>query len=335
MQNFFDSHPSGAAPISEEGGGGADGRQQAGPFEPEKNGLMETLRDYEYFSGFYPAGLRELRARVRAACDRLDYQGSLIYDEFPDRTAIERICREIAQSITGEKTETGNGAGAEKETQNGNILPFPENRCCGPEAQEEPDGKGAGGLRAASAQRDEMVETYELPRYGAGRHSWRGSFGDGLSPYSGTVITGNPGTYGQSRAGQDNFSGRPVSEVTLHTMETEEREKAGREEPVRAENLNRGRRPVGPPPPNRPWGPPPPNRPWGPPPPNRPWGPPPPNRPWGPPPDRPWGPPPPDRPWGPPPSRPGKREEAELSDIIMLLLLGEVQHRRCLHRNCG
>ena len=79
MQNFFDSRPSGSAPISEESGGGAGGQQQAGSFEPKENGLMETLRDYEYFSGFYPAGLRELRARVREACDRLDYQLSLIH----------------------------------------------------------------------------------------------------------------------------------------------------------------------------------------------------------------------------------------------------------------
>ena len=185
--------------------------------------------------------------------------------------------------------------------------------------------------RAASAQRDEMLETYELPRYGAGQKPLLSSFDASLSPYSGTVITGNPGTYGRGKTGQDNFSGTAVSEAPLHTMETERGEESRQEESVRAENLNRGRRPWGPPPPpNRPGGPPPPNRPSGPPPPpNRPWGPPPPpNRPWGPP-------PPPDRPWGPPPSQPGKRGEVELSDIIMLLLLGDVQHRRCLHRNCG
>ena len=351
MQNFFDSRPSGSAPISEESGGGADGQQQAGPFEPKENGLMETLRDYEYFSGFYPAGLRELRARVREACDRLDYQGSLIYDEFPDRVAIERICRDIAQSIAGENTVTEEYRDSGEEPKNGNILSFPENRGYGSEKQETQDDKREGrGLRAASAQRDEMLETYELPRYGAGQKPLLSSFDASLSPYSGTVITGNPGTYGRGKTGQDNFSGTAVSEVPLHTMETERGEESRQEESVRAEKLNRGRRPWGPPPPpNRPWGPPPPNRPWGPPPPpNRPWGPPPPNRPWGPPPppnrpwgpppppNRPWGPPPPpDRPWGPPPSQPGKRGEVELSDIIMLLLLGDVQHRRCLHRNCG
>ena len=120
--------------------------------------------------------------------------------------------------------------------------------------------------------------------------------------------------------------------------------------PSQIEAMNWGppsgnRPPSGPPP----WGPPPGNRPpggpppWGPPPGNRPpggpppWGPPPGNRPPGGPP--PWGPPPGNRPpggpppWGPPPGNPPSGGGL-VSDIVKVLLMNELQRRRCRTGRC-
>ena len=41
---------------------------------------------------------RFLRHRlVEAECDRMDYRGSMMYDEFPDRLMMEHTCRNIAR----------------------------------------------------------------------------------------------------------------------------------------------------------------------------------------------------------------------------------------------
>ncbi len=46
--------------------------------------------EVDYFKGLYPAAVRFCEQLVEELCDRLDYKGSPIYDEYPDR---ETICR--------------------------------------------------------------------------------------------------------------------------------------------------------------------------------------------------------------------------------------------------
>lgn len=70
---------------------------------PPKTGLSETIRDFEYFSMLCPGKLRGIQAEVKAVCDRLDYQGSPIYDEYPDRVAMEQLSRRIARRVSEEE----------------------------------------------------------------------------------------------------------------------------------------------------------------------------------------------------------------------------------------
>lgn len=77
---------------------------------PPDTGLSETIRDFEYFSMLCPGKLRGIQTEVRAACDRLDYKGSPIYDEYPDRTAMEQISREIARRVSEGLSEPGDSA---------------------------------------------------------------------------------------------------------------------------------------------------------------------------------------------------------------------------------
>ena len=39
---------------------------------------------------------------VEAECDRMDYRGSMMYDEFPDRLMMEHTCRNIARQYSRE-----------------------------------------------------------------------------------------------------------------------------------------------------------------------------------------------------------------------------------------
>ena len=52
--------------------------------------------DRRLMESYYPRRAGLLKALDTDECDRLEYEGSFIYDEYPDRRNIERICREIS-----------------------------------------------------------------------------------------------------------------------------------------------------------------------------------------------------------------------------------------------
>ncbi len=51
--------------------------------------------DIEYLSSLYPAKVKELRHLVEKECDRMDYKGSMMYDECPDKIMFLKKCDEI------------------------------------------------------------------------------------------------------------------------------------------------------------------------------------------------------------------------------------------------
>ena len=48
---------------------------------------------------YYPRNAAMVQSYIEDACDRLDYEGSFIYDEYPDKQEIERVCRGICEKI--------------------------------------------------------------------------------------------------------------------------------------------------------------------------------------------------------------------------------------------
>lgn len=74
---------------------------------PTDTGLSETLRDFEYFSMLCPGKLRRIQSEAEAVCDRLDYRGSPIYDEYPDRIAMEQLSRGIVRRVSEHSPESG------------------------------------------------------------------------------------------------------------------------------------------------------------------------------------------------------------------------------------
>lgn len=61
--------------------------------------MQETERDFEYFKSLYPASVKKYQTAVETACDRMEYEGSPMYDEYPDRTMVDRMCRRICREI--------------------------------------------------------------------------------------------------------------------------------------------------------------------------------------------------------------------------------------------
>lgn len=49
------------------------------------------MRDFEYFKSLYPQEAKRLQLFVEAVVDEVDYEGSPIYDAYPDRLFVEQL----------------------------------------------------------------------------------------------------------------------------------------------------------------------------------------------------------------------------------------------------
>ena len=65
----------------------------------------DAMRDLEYLQQLYPLEVRYFQKRVGEILDRMDYEGSIIYDEYPDRYGLERLLESIWIIIKNEELE--------------------------------------------------------------------------------------------------------------------------------------------------------------------------------------------------------------------------------------
>ena len=66
---------------------------------------METERDLQYLQQMYPADAKRMQKKVEEELDKLEYEGSMMYDEYPDRAAMLLICDRIEKALAGEDAE--------------------------------------------------------------------------------------------------------------------------------------------------------------------------------------------------------------------------------------
>ncbi len=84
------------------------------PFYMSYPGIMsprqeaEALRDLEYLQQLYPDDVKRCRRRVAEILDRSDYEGSMIYDEYPDKYSLQRLAAAICRIL---EKEEGNSPG--------------------------------------------------------------------------------------------------------------------------------------------------------------------------------------------------------------------------------
>lgn len=52
-------------------------------------------RDYDYMKSIYPDTARRLIPFIEEECDRMEYEGSMMYDEYPDKLQLRLMCRRI------------------------------------------------------------------------------------------------------------------------------------------------------------------------------------------------------------------------------------------------
>ena len=75
-------------------------------------------RDVDYMKSIYPMSAKKILPYVEEECDRMEYEGSMIYDEYPDRLFLYMMAgriydrmkegekKEIAMEIEKEQVET-------------------------------------------------------------------------------------------------------------------------------------------------------------------------------------------------------------------------------------
>lgn len=63
---------------------------------------MEYEKDMDRMKELYPREVKQILECVEDECDRMEYEGSLMFDEYPDRMMLERITNRIYQNVTGE-----------------------------------------------------------------------------------------------------------------------------------------------------------------------------------------------------------------------------------------
>ena len=61
------------------------------------------LQDMEYFQQPYPNEVKQYMRKVAETLDKFDYEGSMIYDEYPDRYSLQRLARTIVQILKREE----------------------------------------------------------------------------------------------------------------------------------------------------------------------------------------------------------------------------------------
>ena len=62
-----------------------------------------VTRDLEYLQQMYPSQAKKYQKIIAETLDRIDYEGSMIYDEYPDKWQIYRLTQIIVDKIR--KTE--------------------------------------------------------------------------------------------------------------------------------------------------------------------------------------------------------------------------------------
>ena len=65
--------------------------------------------DFEYMKSLYPDAPKRILPYIEEECDRMEYENSMVYDEYPDKLQLGLMCGRACRNI--EKNEKGMGEG--------------------------------------------------------------------------------------------------------------------------------------------------------------------------------------------------------------------------------
>lgn len=65
----------------------------------------DSMKDLEYLQQMYPREVKRYQQRVAQMLDKMDYDGSMIYDEYPDKFGVERMASSMLEVIRREEMQ--------------------------------------------------------------------------------------------------------------------------------------------------------------------------------------------------------------------------------------
>ena len=77
---------------------------------------MEDEMDTKRLRELYPLMARRLQPYVEEVCTRLEYPGSMMYDEYPDQLSLLRKAKEVWEGARAKGTGMGAAAGFDRRT---------------------------------------------------------------------------------------------------------------------------------------------------------------------------------------------------------------------------
>ncbi len=92
-----------------------------GYLRPEQESAI--LRDLEYFQQTYPGEIKRYQKKIAEILDKLDYEGSMIYDEYPDGYTIQRLARTVTDIFRKEEEKTQGDIADEKKEPELSVNP--------------------------------------------------------------------------------------------------------------------------------------------------------------------------------------------------------------------
>lgn len=73
------------------------------------------MRDLEYLQQMYPSQAKRYQKRIAEILDKLDHEGSMIYDEYPDKLLLYKLTQDVVRVIGQEQSAAGEMAAGESE----------------------------------------------------------------------------------------------------------------------------------------------------------------------------------------------------------------------------
>lgn len=64
-------------------------------------------RDFEYMKSMYPGTAKRALPFVEEECDRMEYDGSMLYDEYPDKLQLRLMCSHIYEKMEDQEENLG------------------------------------------------------------------------------------------------------------------------------------------------------------------------------------------------------------------------------------
>ena len=64
-------------------------------FKMQQQQMPGNQKDLDRMKEMYPMEIRKVQELVEEECDKMEYEGSLMFDEYPDRLMLRQICKRI------------------------------------------------------------------------------------------------------------------------------------------------------------------------------------------------------------------------------------------------